>query len=956
MWKKENRGGNPTKVPYSGLAERGNSRDKSTWLTYQTAKQLLQLGGFSGLGFYLSPREYDPAMTLCVIDIDAHHTDGSTNPFADEVMAMFAGTYTEYSPSGNGYHILCNVRLDRMPLDAYGKLSDIFYSKNSGSELEIYIGGATNRYMTYTGDQVSEGDVITDQTETVLAFLDRYMRKPVVPQQSSKGEAEGFTPEPLDDEAIKERLEIARRSKYGQEFVDLYDKGEWRGRGFPSQSEADFRLAHILYYWLGPNAEAIDKAFRASALMRPKWDEQRGGPTYGERTVEAWVHCGESFYTPPDTTDPQSVKWIKALMNGGHEITGETLLPDQTEDGRQIDARDVLQMIDEIADDQTRKDMITVLPLMCGTGKSTALRMKMRQIIEANNSDGMIVITDNLDRMRDYLRPGDDDREMQEFFATHGHLITVMTHENLSEALETEPMCPILIMSTQRFINLPKERIKGYLTWAFGERSLIVVDEQPYFLTEVTITEKKLDTIESAISAGLPRSNTAGRDRKDLLENWDVIRRYLKQGLNNIVDKFQEPGTHYTYAKPNWNDEGHFQRIFELLYKYRIDLNTSENRQYSDVFVTIRAIFQYLTKGALLTIDRKENGAGSFTLHVQIDHHDQYTGMAAKVIILDGTADLSVAYELYDDIHFVDCSMYRRDLSKLHVHLITMSTGKTTLRRNPEAKEQVFDAVDSFLQAHTDGVTPVVFSYQETESLLIQHFHHDNYSWFGRIRGTNDFRQRTHIAQIGINLFQPCSYFLYELAKNPELLRQFNPLPYEEIDRIVQERIRDKNGYAQLVRDRELLAELEQNIFRGTIRNSNPEEYHFYLFLSSYYRDDLIPCIRARYEALNAEIIEHENPIAAEANPFAHAMSRANSDKLQRIVKFHDHNLAVGQEYTTQDLATGVGLTAVQIQKVRENNEPLDNAMEREKVTGRRGVYVKRGNWYYDEDEIAEDS
>lgn len=39
----------------------------------------------------------------------------------------------------------------------------------------------------------------------------------------------------------------------------------------------------IVYYTSNPNQ--IDEVFRRSGLFRPKWDEMRGGQTYGERTI-----------------------------------------------------------------------------------------------------------------------------------------------------------------------------------------------------------------------------------------------------------------------------------------------------------------------------------------------------------------------------------------------------------------------------------------------------------------------------------------------------------------------------------------------------------------------------------------------------------------------------------------------------------------------------------------------
>src|SRR5262249_23472702 len=52
-------------------------------------------------------------------------------------------------------------------------------------------------------------------------------------------------------------------------------------------SSADLALGSILAFWCGRDRqERIDRLFRPSGLMRPKWDEKRGKQTYGRKTVE----------------------------------------------------------------------------------------------------------------------------------------------------------------------------------------------------------------------------------------------------------------------------------------------------------------------------------------------------------------------------------------------------------------------------------------------------------------------------------------------------------------------------------------------------------------------------------------------------------------------------------------------------------------------------------------------
>jgi putative DNA primase/helicase len=66
----------------------------------------------------------------------------------------------------------------------------------------------------------------------------------------------------------------------------LFDKGDWRGLGYSSQSEADHAFCCYLAR-LGANSKSIDEVVRSSKLLRRKWDEVHSadGSTYGQMTV-----------------------------------------------------------------------------------------------------------------------------------------------------------------------------------------------------------------------------------------------------------------------------------------------------------------------------------------------------------------------------------------------------------------------------------------------------------------------------------------------------------------------------------------------------------------------------------------------------------------------------------------------------------------------------------------------
>lgn len=103
----------------------------------------------------------------------------------------------------------------------------------------------------------------------------RYRLTRAAPVSVAAGETR-LTPE---DAALLDRI---RASNVGPAFARLYDQGQL---GRLSHDQADIALCAMLFVWVGPEPERLDRLFRTSALMRPQWDEPRGGQTYGQRTL-----------------------------------------------------------------------------------------------------------------------------------------------------------------------------------------------------------------------------------------------------------------------------------------------------------------------------------------------------------------------------------------------------------------------------------------------------------------------------------------------------------------------------------------------------------------------------------------------------------------------------------------------------------------------------------------------
>jgi putative DNA primase/helicase len=292
----------PTKVPYNpGTGGRAMSNNPNTFTSYQEAVNALERGGYDGLGVGIFSG-------LCAIDIDGClDEDGTPSPLAVDVISTME-SYTETSPSGRGVRIFF-----RAPGFTYDK--DRYYTMNASRDLEIYVSGATSKFLTVTGNSQPWGGSrpIEERGTQLQSILERYMERPQqVPQEVNRTPQ---TPVYLSDEEIITRAHSARN---GAAFAAL-----WNGdtSAYGSHSEADLALCNMLAYWTGGDAEQADRLFRASGLMREKWDRPQNGSTYGGLTVQKALELyhsadGKSSVRPGDFSDAGNAETFRAVNEG----------------------------------------------------------------------------------------------------------------------------------------------------------------------------------------------------------------------------------------------------------------------------------------------------------------------------------------------------------------------------------------------------------------------------------------------------------------------------------------------------------------------------------------------------------------------------------------------------------------------------------------------------------------
>lgn len=304
----QNEKGEETKVPINALT--GNYASTSnpmTWTSFKIALSGCVKYNCAGLGFILGTDEIT-GETYFGVDLD-NHVDKITGkkPFAsaddfEEFASIFINqlnSYTEYSHSLEGVHIICKGKL---PEGA---------RKTKGVEMYDW-----RRFFTMTG-KVINNVPIADRTEEVIPLWKQYVNVKKDEYTASYNASRPTQVQATVDEhgsvtfqevevlevsktgslSDYELIEKIRNSQQGSDFMSLYngDMSYYSN----DHSAADMGMCKILAFWTGCDADQMDRIFRSSALMRPKWERRWGDGTYGSHTIEEAIRTQREVYNPP---------------------------------------------------------------------------------------------------------------------------------------------------------------------------------------------------------------------------------------------------------------------------------------------------------------------------------------------------------------------------------------------------------------------------------------------------------------------------------------------------------------------------------------------------------------------------------------------------------------------------------------------------------------------------------
>lgn len=247
----------PRKMPrtYDDRDTGADEKHHNTWSTYsEVHRGVMKHWGLSGAGFVFTTQDQYVGVDL---DKCGDRATGQLEQWAQAIVERL-DSYTEWSVSGTGLHILCRGALPQ--------------NGSRRGRVEMY---DQARYFTVTGWGYGRwGDLpITERTDALAAVHAEHVAPPA-PTVAPVPVATRMPSSQTDDDLWSRMFSASN----GADLRRLYDgdtSGHLRDDGTPDHSRAVWDLVCDLAWWTNHDATRTDRMFRQSRLydQNPrKWD------------------------------------------------------------------------------------------------------------------------------------------------------------------------------------------------------------------------------------------------------------------------------------------------------------------------------------------------------------------------------------------------------------------------------------------------------------------------------------------------------------------------------------------------------------------------------------------------------------------------------------------------------------------------------------------------------------
>jgi len=362
------------------------------------------------------------------------------------------------------------------------------------------------------------------------------------------------------------------------------------------------------------------------------------------------------------------------------------------------------------------------------------------------------------------------------------------------------------------------------------------------------------------------------------------------------------------------NDE----QFIKLINKYRLKLQRYDIESYKNILAIIQIVYDGATftscKIKSKTLEQKYENY--FT--VFINNKDKMIASGAKIYVLDGTADISPDYDV-SYVNIVNCSDFMLPLNKLTINCVNITTSRNRFDK-PDRNEYI-DCIVDYIKS-LPNKCDVIFTYQKIEPILKKHFNIINH--FGNIKGKNNYRDKTDIIQVGLYRYSDLTYKLQA--------------GYNALEKYEGRKITIVSGKSKIdtVMYNTILADIEQNLYRTKIRNTDNTDMVTYtiLFNTNQYKY-LIELLKTRYGSYGATINVIDTPLDFKLLKAKERKQDTNTKKILEWLLMKTK----GDIFHISNMLSELNLTQKQFRRIKGKDTSIKELFENMK-TNKRGYYT----------------
>lgn len=559
---------------------------------------------------------------------------------------------------------------------------------------------------------------------------------------------------------------------------------------------------------------------------------------------------------------------------------------------------------------------VNIVPAPCGFGKSILIRSYMKASVtyagfntdpKEYKGNGFVIVTDLFERFNKF----DNDPILKE----STYLMKYDEQgENFIQQVKEQYNYPILLMSTQKYFKLNNSEREFIFTWKNGERKTVIFDEKPYFYNSIEIDDKFINNIDTEIG-DIKETN----DKDFMKAEIYSLREYLDRE-KAILARKSDKSIYIYWRGSRQHLSTDDDRFFKLANKY-LPLDTRKNLK----------IIKYILKNGAIFVNKKNENLKDnrrYFFIIKDNKKEFYLNKdKAKFWIFDATADDGVDVEYNRDYINRIPIKYNKNY-KVKIENINISTSKNALRNKDQNK-----IIQKYIYKNYN-IQDFILTHKDYNKLYKNKF--KNSSYFNGIKGSNEYKDVTKMAQIGLNRYSDIAYLQIYLSLNFSKYEHMKNNIIES-ENILNELLEMKSGnFTNIEMNKimysKLLVDIEQNIFRTKLRDySNKDEIKIDLIYNSDTFEKLNEILQNR---LNVDVAI-STPIEIIENKIDSRKNKKESNS-QRIKRWFRENEGRG-ETSINDILNNCNLTKKQLDKAKEKNSNFKLWLKDRKI--KKGIY-----------------